>query len=209
MPPRRQALLTVAALALAALALGVGSVAASSRAGVRFTNLPSRAVAGRTVTVVVAVAKGNPLCSLSVKYANGVAQQGLRPSPPSAGRASWSWTIPDTAQAGVARLAVSCGASGHASGGLLVVGSLIPPRITVEKRGFSVRVHSYGGSDVSYGVILQNHSPNADAVNVNVLVNFVLADNNLIGSSSTNIPLIPAGSTYTLGSNLGFPGAAG
>jgi len=57
-------------------------------------------------------------------------------------------------------------------------------------------------------VILQNHSPNADAVNVNVLVNFVLADNNLIGSSSTNIPLIPAGSTYTLGSNLGFPGAA-
>jgi hypothetical protein len=91
---------------------------------------------------------------------------------------------------------------------MLIVGSLIPPRISVEKRGFSVRVRSYGGSDVSYGVILRNHSPNADAVNVTVLVNFVMADNNLIGSASTKIPLIPAGSDYALGSNLGFPGAA-
>ena len=208
MPPRRRAVLTLAGIALIGLTLGVGGVAAGSRTGLTFTKLPSRAVAGRTVTIGVAVTRGNPLCSLSVRYANGAAQQGLRPAPASAGRASWSWTIPDSAQAGVARLSVSCGASGRISGGLLVVGSLIPPRISIEKRGFSVRAHSYGGSDVSYGVILQNHSPNADALNVNVLVNFVMADNNLIGSTSSNIPIIPAGSTYALGNNLGFPGAA-
>ena len=205
---RGRVLLAVVATTFAVLALGAGGVAAGGRSGLSFTKLPSRAVAGKTVTVVVAVPKGNPLCTLRVKYANGVAQQDIRPAPASAGHVRWSWSVPETAQAGVARLSVSCGASGRVGGGMLIVGSLIPPRISVEKRGFSVRVHPYGGSDVSYGVILRNHSPNADAVNVTVLVNFVMADNNLIGSASTNIPLIPAGSDYALGSNLGFPGAA-
>jgi hypothetical protein len=57
-------------------------------------------------------------------------------------------------------------------------------------------------------VLIENHSPNADALDVNVLVNFVLADNHLLGSSSNRIPLIAAGSTYTLGNNLAFPGTA-
>ena len=207
MPPRRRVGTSLAATALV-LALGAGSVAAGNRTGLTFSRLPSRAVAGRTVTVAVAVERGNPLCALSVRYANGAVQQGLRPAPAVGGKASWSWTIPDSAQAGLARLSVSCGASGRISAGLLVVGSLIPPRISVEKRGFSVRVHSYGGSDVSYGVVLRNHSPNADALSITVLVNFVMVDDRLIGSASSSIPIIPAGSSYALGSNLGFPGAA-
>jgi hypothetical protein len=91
---------------------------------------------------------------------------------------------------------------------LLVVGSLIPPKMSVVKDGFSVRVKTGGRADVSYGVLIQNHSPNADALDVNVLVNFVLADNHLIGSASNRVSLIEAGSTYALGNNLAFPGAA-
>jgi hypothetical protein len=203
----RRGLVALAAAGLLGLAAGTGALAARGT-GLSFTKLPARAVAGRTVTVVVAVPRGNPLCTLAVKYANGALQPGLRPAAAAAGHVSWSWPIPNTAQAGLARLSVSCGRAGRITSGLLVVGGLIPPRISIEKRGFSVRAHSYGGSDVSYGVILQNHSPNADAMNVNVLVNFVMADDNLIGSASTNISVIPAGSNYALGSSLGFPGAA-
>jgi hypothetical protein len=125
-----------------------------------------------------------------------------------AGRASWSWTIPDSAQADVANLAAVCGASERVSGKLLIVGSLIPPRMAVVKDGFSVRSRSSQGSEVSYGVILRNESLNADALNVTVLINFVLSDDHLLGSTSVAVPSIAAGSSYALGSNFSFPGAA-
>jgi hypothetical protein len=160
------------------------------------------------VTVAVSRARANALCSLSVRYADGAGQQGLQPAPAVGGRASWSWTIPDSAQADLAKLTVACGATSRVSGKLLVVGSLIPPRMSVEKDGFSVRARPSAGSEVSYGLILRNRSPNADALNVHVLVNFVLGDGHLLGSASTTIPLIAAGSSYALGSSLGFPGAA-
>jgi hypothetical protein len=103
----------------------------------------------------------------------------------------------------------SCGRAGRAVRSLIVVGQLVPPRISVVRDGFSVRPHDYGsGSDVSYGVILRNSSPNADALNVNVLVNFVLANSKLLGSQSTNISVLRAGSTYALGTSMTFPGAA-
>jgi hypothetical protein len=190
------------------LTLSAASAAAGTSTGLRFSRLPGRAIAGGPVTIAVAQTAGEPLCALSVHYAGGAMQQGLQPARAVGQGASWSWSIPDSAQAGMARLTVSCADHQRLSGQLLVVGSLIAPRISVEKDGFSVRAHSYGGSDVSYGVILRNHSPNADALNVNVLVNFVLGNGHLLGSASTTVPAIAAGSSYPLGSNLGFPGAA-
>jgi len=125
------------------------------------------------------------------------------------GRATWTWRVPLSAQAGLAKVTASCAGAGTASRGLIVVGQLIPPKISVVKDGFSVRPHDYGsGSDVSYGVILHNASSNADATNVSVLVNFVLADNKLLGSQSSNLQLLRAGSTYALGASMSFPGAA-
>jgi hypothetical protein len=107
----------------------------------------------------------------------------------------------------VAKLSATCAGSKKISAGLVVVGSLIPPRISIEKDGFSAR-SSFSGTDVTYGIIVRNQSPNADALNVNVLVNFVLSDDHLLGSASNTIPVIPAGSSYALGNSLGFPAAA-
>jgi hypothetical protein len=190
------------------LALASASVEATAPAGLVFSTMPARALAGQTVTVAVTRARSNALCSLSVRYADGALQQALRPLTAVGGRASWSWTIPESAQPDLAKLTVACGSSHPISGKLLVVGSLIPPRMSVDKDGFSVRARSYGGAEVSYGVILRNRSPNADALNVDVLVNFVLADDHLLGSTTASIPLIAADSSYALGGTLGFPGAA-
>jgi len=92
---------------------------------------------------------------------------------------------------------------------LLVVGALSPAKLSVVKDGFSIRPASYGsGTNVSYGVIIKNTSSTSDAQNVNVIVNFVLANDHLLGSTSNSIPAILAGSTYNLGGLMSFPGGA-
>jgi hypothetical protein len=88
-----------------------------------------------------------------------------------------------------------------------VVGGLIPPKIVVEKNGFSVRPRPIG-STASFGVVLRNLSPNADALDVYVIVNFVMADGHLIGTSANTIPAIGAGTEFNYGGYLNFPGAA-
>ena len=88
-----------------------------------------------------------------------------------------------------------------------VVGTLIPPKIVVTDQGFSVRAKSTG-SDASFGIMLRNSSPNADAVDVYVLTNFVMADGQAIGTKAEVIEAIPAGTTFAYGGSLHFPGGA-
>jgi hypothetical protein len=208
-PGRRRVALCSAAAVVGLLTLAPSSLEAGAPASavLHFSQLPGRAVAGQAVTVAVARAHAGARCSLAVSYGK-TTQPGLSPAVAVNGGASWSWTIPQTVQADRAKLTVACAGSKRISAGLLVVGSLIAPRMSVVKDGFSVRTNSAGSADVSYGIIIRNHSPNADAQNVSVLVNFVLANNHLLGSTSATVPLIAAGSNYALGGNLGFPGAA-
>jgi hypothetical protein len=61
---------------------------------------------------------------------------------------------------------------------------------------------------VSYGVILANESTKRDALDVNVLVNFVMSDNRLIGSATSHAGDIAAGTQHALGGEVSFPGGA-
>jgi hypothetical protein len=205
---RRRFLIAVAVAAVSLLTSAPASFEASDPAVPRFSLLPPRALAGEGVTVSVARARAGALCSLAVDYSKGSTQTGLTPATAIGGHASWSWTIPATTQASVAKLSVACGGSKRISGRLLVIGSLIPPRLSVEKDGFSTRTSTNGSTDVSYGIVIHNESPNADALNVNVLVNFVLGNDHLLGSTSSTIPAIAAGTSYALGGNMNFPAAA-
>ena len=90
---------------------------------------------------------------------------------------------------------------------MLVVGSVIPARITVVKDGYSIRTHQFGDGRVSYGVVLQNTSPNEDALQVYTLVNFVGPDGKLVGSATTTLPGIPAGQQFGLGGDISFFGS--
>ena len=60
---------------------------------------------------------------------------------------------------------------------------------------------------MSYGVLLENTSKTENAENVEVLVNFVMPDNRLIGSASGRLREIRAGTQHAYGDDLSFPGA--
>src|SRR6187397_2648250 len=162
----------------AALALVI-SGSAGAGAGLRFRTVPQRVVAGSAVAVVVS-APGTGRCTLAVTYADGKAQPGLLSAPLVNGTARWRWQIGDTSAAGKASVVVACGKA-RVRGSMLVVGSLIPPKVVVVKDGFSTR-SKLQGTNLSCGIVLRNTSPNADALNVYALVNFVMADNHALGT---------------------------
>jgi hypothetical protein len=116
--------------------------------------------------------------------------------------------VPTDVQAGPAQTTVRCAGAGAATHALLIVGRLIEPKITVTKQGFTTRANPGAGTRLSYGLILHNDAPDRDAMNVSVQTNFVMGDNNLLGTDTQRITGIPAGSDYALGRMINFPGIA-
>lgn len=188
-------------------ALSAGSATARASA-LRFSFLPARALQGGEVAVRVAVKPRSARCSLVVRYNGGGKQSGLGAVRAKNGIAEWRWIVPKDTQAGLARITASCAGAGRINGKVLVIGQLIPVKVDVVKRGFSIRPMPYQGTSVSYGLILHNQSKAEDALQITVLVNFVMADNKLLGTETTSIPVIGPGSDYALGDELTFPGAA-
>jgi hypothetical protein len=191
-------------VALLLPATALSAAAGGSAKTVKFVSA-GRAYQGKPYTVVVA-SKNGTSCTLAVKYSDGDTQPGLGAARVSAGKATWKWTLPQVAAPGAARLTARCGAA-TGTRSIVVVGTLIPPKITVLKQGWSVRAKPVGSS-VSYGLVLKNTSPNANALKISVQVNFVLADNRLVGTATQSIPMISAGSTFNYAGSLQFPGAA-
>jgi hypothetical protein len=194
-----------------ALVVGVAVFAgvASGRAGaVMFTAGADRVVQGNPVTIELNVSPAGARCSLSVRYKGGAKQKGLKAVTAVGGHASWTWTVAKKTPTGAARVTASCGGAGRASRRLMVIGEVLPPRIDVVQSGWSARPYPYGGTGVSWGVILSNVSKTQDAQNVEVLCNFVMADNVLIGSTTQRITNISANSKFATGGMLIFPGAA-
>lgn len=203
--------LTRFALVGALLALGVAAPAAA-RPGhadaVRVGFASQRVVQGNDASISVLVSPAGVRCALAVRYANGARQKGLAPQTAASGRASWRWRVGLGTATGRARATVSCGRAGKVSRRFMVIGQVIPPRITVVKKGFSIRALPYGGTGVSYGLLLANDSQQFDATKIYVLVNFVMADNHALGTATTTVNAIQAGGQYALGGELTFPGGA-
>ena len=197
------------AIAAAALLLGVTSFAAGAEtrtAKVAFTRAPATALQGKLVRISVAI---RPLtssrCTLTIRYQDGVSEK--LPTFSRRGVASWEWRVPEVAQPGRASLSVTCAGAGSATRSVTVVGTLIPPKIVITDQGFSVRARATG-SEATFGVMLKNTSPNADALEVYVLVNFVMLDGQAIGTKTVVLEAIPAGTTFAYGDSLRFPAAA-
>jgi hypothetical protein len=191
------------ALCLAVVATSVGAASLAAKPSPLRITAPGRAFQGKVA--VVSVNSTSFSCKLSVRYANGDKLTNMFPTTVQKAKAVWKWSVADFAPAGQARLTAAC-PGGKATKSVIVVGGLIAPRVEVVKKGFSARVKG-GSESVSYGLVLQNTSPNGNALNVGVLVNFVLPDNHLIGSASSQIPIINAGSSYNLGGEISFIGA--
>ena len=197
-------------LAFAALVVvGAFTASASGRAaGVHFIGGNSRVVQGNDATVTVAVKPSGARCSLAVRYKSGARQPGLPIVRAIASHATWTWQVPSKMQPGPARVTASCAGAGRATKRLTIIGQIIPPKIQVVKTGWSTRPYPFGGAGVSYGIILANESTKRDALDVNVLVNFVMSDNRLIGYATSHIGDIAAGTRHALGGEANFPGGA-
>ena len=200
------AIVTTAAAVLATVA-AFAAVADARVSKVAFTRAPATALQGKLVKIGITTKPAvSTRCRLAVTYKDGTVEQlGLTFS--QQGRANWDWRVPEVAQPGRARLSASCAGAGTVSRLVTVVGTLVPPKIVVADQGFSVRARTTG-SEASFGLMLRNTSPNADALNVYVLVNFVMADGQAIGTKTETIDAIPAGTTFAYGGSLPFPGAA-
>jgi hypothetical protein len=214
MPPRAMTAATAAKrlLPIVVVATVVGSSFAASASGrataVQFISGNARVVQGNEATVTVAVKPSGVKCSLSVRYKSGAKQPGLPVVTANAFHATWTWEVPRKVQTGPARVTARCRGAGRATKRLTVIGQVLPPTVNVVKTGWSSRVYPYAGTGVSYGVILSNESKKQDALDVNVLVNFVMPDNRLIGSASNRVGDIAAGTQHAVGGDLQFPAGA-
>ena len=85
------------------------------------------------------------------------------------------------------------------------IGYSIRPKYFSKAELFSAQIDS---SMVPRSTFCHLAVPDQDALNVNVLVNFVMADNKLLGSESSNVSQISAGSDYAVGDELTFPEGA-
>ena len=205
MRPVRAFALVPAILLLAAAAPALLAPGAGGASGLGFTSFPKRTLAGGSATVVVRVPRANDRCTLGVAYPNGTIQRGLRTLVSRTLPLTWTWTVPPATKTGTAHVSVACRSSGRISRSLVVVGKVLPPKIDVVKQGFSVRAR-FGQSSISYGVVLANRSQTDDALDVHVLVNFVNPSNGLVGTSTTTLKSIAAGSEYALGKSASVDG---
>lgn len=196
-----------ALLAAAGLVLAFSASASGHAAGVRFTDGAHRVVQGNQISMTVSVSPAGVRCAAAVRYHGGKTQN-LSSTNAAGGHATWKWKVARTAPVGQATAFVACGNAGHASRTFTVIGAVLPPAIHVVKFGWSARPLPGGSTIVSYGVILANEAQTRDALDVKVLVNFVMADNRLIGSATQRISDIAAGSQHPLGGELLFPGGA-
>lgn len=203
MPARSFAVAALIGLSLTASAAASLDAAPS----VRFRFLPKQALQGQPASLTVAVRPTGLRCSASIRY-NGGSRHALGTRVARAGKATWAWRIRPQARLGAARATVTCGRAGRVQRTFMVVGApTAPAKVDVRKSGFSQRVR-FSGRDVSYGIVLHNPSPENDALDVTVLVNFVDATNRVVDTDSVRIDAVGAGTEYYLGDSTSIPDAS-
>jgi hypothetical protein len=190
--------LTLLTLTAALSAAATTATAATSRTSV----LPGVVHRGQAVKISVATLT-KAACLAQVRYADGAVQEsGIKHA--IARRVTWTIRIPNNAMLGAAHWTVRCGVNFSRSGNWRVAAAVstvdTTPHVLIDKEGFTQRPDKAGtGSSVSYGMLLKNTSVKQDAQNVYLLVNFVSASGELIGTSATTVKLIAAGETYAYG----------
>jgi hypothetical protein len=197
---RSSALAALSGLCLAATAGASIDVASS----LRFGFVPRKAFPGQPASLSVSVRPSGVRCSATIRYADGATQR-LRTVVARANKASWQWTLPAKVKVGNAAANVACGRAGRGTRQFAVAGApTAPAKVLVRKDGFSQRVRS-SSRDVSFGVVLANPSPEMDALDVDVLVNFIDSTNRVVATKTVRVDAVGAGSEYYLGGGTSIP----
>jgi hypothetical protein len=191
----------------------VASDALAHTNAVRVRVAPTTATAGNPVFIVAGVNPGGDLCSASLSYVGSPTRK-LPSKRAAGGIASWRTVLPRTAKGGSWVARVVCGSAGAGSARFTVRAlpppkpPTIPARVVVVKSGIAQRASSIGSTFAGYGVVLQNVSPDEDALDVQLLVNILDASGAILRSESDTYAAIPAGATYYAGGEPIFNGTA-
>ncbi len=192
-------------IALAIVVVAASTLCSSAGAGAKgvgFSGLPSQVYEGQTTTFTVDLGSNAPAsCTLTIHYVGKRVDQISRTS--QNGHASWRIRIP-AVPPGVARLRATCVGLGSTTGQVLVQWALQTPQLSVTKRGFIETFDSPSSTGtVSYGLAIHNERVRFDATSVEFLVNFVDANNRVLGTDHVGIGRIPAGTTVYRGAQIG------
>lgn len=195
---RAPLVITLLALFLAPAAGG------ASQARLGFAAIPTKVFQDKEATVEIVVRPAGARCTLSVRYADGSRQPGLAAVRAVRGRARWTWQVPQSADAGPAKVTASCRGVGSRSRTMVVVGgTTVQARLSIRDMGFTQRSEKYGGgSFVSYGIVLENPAVAYDAVGVGLLINFLNAEGRVLGSKTQSVAGVAAGSEYGVGGSM-------
>lgn len=196
-------------VAIAALLLTSTAVAQSQVVRVRVA--PTNVTAGSSIFITAAVRPTGKRCTATISGpATFVAK--LLGKKAFGGLASWRWKVPRTAKSGTGTARVTCVGAGTGTARFRITAlpppppPTIPARVVVSKSGIAFRASSIGSNFAGYGIVLQNVSPDEDALNVDVLVNIVDAGGRILKSESDNYLVVPAGATYYAGGSSIFQG---
>ena len=197
--------------ALFALALITGATRATNAPAqtdaVRLRVVPTYITAGQSVLVVAGVSPARVLCSGTIRRGSTAIKLRKKRALPRKKKArrgfvTWRAKIPSAASEGIYTVRVSCAKAGRATARLTVT----PPaaKVVVVKSGFAARRPCAACPyDISYGLVLQNASPDEDALAIYLTLNFMDANGRVVFNRTTNFGPIPAGATYYYGEYLG------
>ncbi len=200
---RRLRLLPVFAIgAIAFLSLSPPATPATDSVSLRVLRSPMNSGTANFLFAVVRPA--GVTCTARVGKAGGTTKSlGARVT--SQGSAEWRFVVPRSTKTARWIARVACGRAGVKTIAFTARGQTpprpqppaqIPARIVVEKSGVASRLSSIGSYFSGYGVVLQNASPDQDALDVQVVVNLVDAAGAIVVSDSNTYKGIPAGATY-------------
>jgi hypothetical protein len=201
----------ISVFAVVLVAISFGADAFGTESTIRMRVAPSSVTAGQRVFVTAGVRPSGVLCKGALRH--GGTSIPLRPKRAVGGAVSWTTRIPASGPGGVWTASLACAKAGTATARFSVVipppppPPTIPAKVIVVKSGVSSRYSYIGSTFVGYGVVLQNVSPDEDALEVAVTVNVLDAGGSILHSDSNTYVGIPASSTYYAGGESIYSGS--
>lgn len=116
------------------------------------------------------------------------------------GKLTWRYRMPARARSGAWKADIACGSAGSTTGKFTVVPKLGAGQLVVASDGFTQSNYGDGAQTfISYGVLIENKSPDVDALGVTVSVSFTDTLGRSVATENTTLTGVPARGSFYVG----------
>jgi hypothetical protein len=196
---RRASGLCVLVVMLSTLMVSGIAIAATTPGFVSVTLVTNQVSQGGILTLQAAAFPAST-CTLEL---NGPARESIMVSErrsAKSGKLTWRYRIPSHARSGSWKADISCGPAGNTIAKFTVVPRLSVGQLVVAADGFTQSNYSESAQTfISYGVLLENKSPNVDALGVTVSVSFTDTLGRSVATEKTTLTGVPANGSFYVG----------